>query len=68
MENKTLKKYLDDSKMGRLAFAKKVGISRNHLYCITRKKANPSPIVAAKIEQLTGGVVSLYELLGIAKN
>jgi DNA-binding phage protein len=64
MEQKTLKEFLDGTR-GKAAFAKKAGISRNHLYQIATKKKKPSLGVALTIERLTNRVVSFYELLGL---
>jgi DNA-binding transcriptional regulator YdaS (Cro superfamily) len=58
-----LKDYLKKKKIGVTAFASKAGLKQPHLSLIANGKRRPSPDIALKIEQATGGIVTIRELL-----
>jgi len=58
-----LKAYLKSSNISRRAFSESLGIHYMHLSNILRKCRRPSPELALKIERVTGGAVTLKELL-----
>lgn len=44
-------------------FAKKVGVSRNHINAIVNNRGRPGPELAKKIQEETKGEVTVMELL-----
>jgi transcriptional regulator with XRE-family HTH domain len=59
----TLKEYLTENKIKLTDFASKVGIQQPYVSLIKNGHNRPSPDVALRIEQATGGAVTVMELL-----
>ena len=58
-----LKEYRKKQALSVIAMAKKLKISRQHVYDIERRKAYPSRALALRIEKATGGLVPAWALL-----
>lgn len=58
--NKLLK-YLDHNGISQRKFAQKIGTGSGNLYLILHNKSSPSLMLAYKIEQATGGLVTMYD-------
>jgi len=62
-----LKTYIEKClKLKRVQAAKKLGITRQHLYDIIEGNAYPSRKLALKIEELSNGRVKAKELLRVS--
>ncbi|MGY6705899.1 helix-turn-helix domain-containing protein [Roseinatronobacter sp.] len=59
----TLAQYLKEQKMTQRGFAGEIGISPSYMNEIVQRVKSPSIQVAARIEALTGGAVSISALL-----
>jgi len=58
-----LKLYLSTNKKSQVAFSNEVGVGHIYLNAIIRGRRKPSPSLALRIEEATGGAVSRLELL-----
>lgn len=58
-----LKSYLFINKKSQVAFSNEVGVGHIYLNAIIQGRRKPSPALALRIEEATGGVVSRMELL-----
>lgn len=58
-----LNSFLREHEIKQGEFASLLGITKGHISQIANAKSRPSPELAARIEQVTGGAVSLRELL-----
>jgi len=56
-------KYLKIKNLSQVSFSRQIGISHIYLNAIIHGRRNPSPAVALKIEEATGGEVTRMELL-----
>jgi DNA-binding XRE family transcriptional regulator len=66
MPDMELKTYIEKClKLKRVQAAKKLGISRQHLYDILKRNAYPSRKLALRIEDLSNGKVKAKELLRV---
>lgn len=66
MPHMELKTFIEKClKMKRVQAAKKLGITRQHLYDILKGNAYPSRKLALKIEELSKGKVKAKELLRV---
>lgn len=54
--------FLEDGAVSMATFGRKVGVVRQHIHKIANGLQKPSPSLARKIEQATGGSVSKEEL------
>jgi hypothetical protein len=58
-----LKDYLYFSRKTIVNFAKEVGVSRHHMSRIVNKRDKPSRLLARYIEEITGGEVTIKDLM-----
>lgn len=52
-----------DWKFTQKSVADELGIASTHLCAISRYRVTPCPILALKIEEITGGVVKAWDLI-----
>jgi len=60
-----LEEYLRFNNIKQHVFAKMLGVSQPHINLVLQGKRNPSVSLAKKIENITEGRVSAFEILGI---
>jgi len=58
-----IKEYLEDKKIGVSEFARLAGLKQSYVSLLLHQKRKPSAPLALRIEQATGGAVTLRELL-----
>jgi len=58
-----LKEWLFKTQITQVEFARKIGISRQFLVYLLNGSRHPSPKLAKRIEEATGGKVTVLELL-----
>ncbi len=58
-----LRDYLHFARKSVIDFAKEMGITRQHMSSIVHKKVRPGKVLCKYIEQMTGGEVTIKDLL-----
>ena len=59
----TISEYLVSKKLSQVAFSKQVAVGHIYLNALAKGRRRPSPSLALRIEQATGGAVTRMELL-----
>lgn len=59
-----LRDYLHFARKSVIDFAKEMGVTRQHMSLIVHKKVKPGKTLCKYIEQMTGGEVTVKDLLG----
>ena len=58
-----LEEYLRITKLSQRRFAKLIGVTHGHISQILRKQKSPSLLFAKRIEEVTEGAVTIYDLI-----
>ena len=58
-----IKEFLEKRKMGVSEFARIAGLKQSYISLLVHQKRRPSADLALRIEQATGGAVTIMELL-----
>lgn len=60
-----LKDFLKKNRWTQRKLAQELGVSEAYITYILNGKNNPSPILAKRIEELTDGAVTVYDLIDV---